>query len=122
MCEEGEEMERAETTRRSVTVRPELNARLREFVAACMRSGIDFDYTKAMNLFAELGNRWLRNSNRSEREKARDLLASYLDYEKLESSEALNDWREYEEFRRWKIAKAHRSADRTSIAVKVKSS
>jgi hypothetical protein len=65
-----------------------------------MRNGIDLDYTKALNLFAQLGEKWLEGSKHSEREKIRELWASCLDYEKLESSEALNDWREYEEFRR----------------------
>jgi hypothetical protein len=105
-------MERTGQARRSVTVRPELNTRLREFVAACLRAGIDLDYTKALNLFAELGEKWLESSNHSEREKLQNVWAAYVDYQKLEASEALNDWREYDEFRQWKLAKARRIASK----------
>ena len=85
-----------------MTITPELNVRLRDFIAACMRHGIDLDYTKALNLFAELGQNWLGQSSKSERERVREIWASYLDYDKLEASETVSDWYEYQEFRRWK--------------------
>jgi len=95
----------SETIRRSVTVRPKLNLRLRDFMAACTRHGIDMDYTTAFNLFAELGARWLEESNREKRQGAKDVFSSYVDYSKLESSETLAYFREFEEFRQWKKAK-----------------
>ncbi len=103
-------MERTSVVRRSVTVRPVVDARLRDFLAACMRYGIDIDYTKALNLFAELGIRWLDSSNRQERKEFSDVWKSYLDYEAIESSEAFEDWVEYEEFRRWKATPKKNSA------------
>ena len=81
-----------------------------------MRNGIDLDYTKALNLFAELGAKWVEGSNHTARAKLSDVWASYLDYSKLESSEALNDWREFEEFRRWKLSKVRRSGGEAQAA------
>ena len=74
-------------------------------MAACMRHGIDIDYTAALNLFAELGEKWLDESPRGEREEYRDVWTKFVNYDELEESEALADWRELEEFRRWKLAK-----------------
>ncbi|MDG6941297.1 MAG: hypothetical protein JRN34_00015 [Nitrososphaerota archaeon] len=102
-------MEEAEQVRRSVTITPELNIRLRDFIAACMRHGIDLDYTKALNLFAELGQNWVEQSSKSERERARETWNAYLDYDKLEASEVVSDWYEYQEFRRWKATARKRS-------------
>lgn len=107
-------MQQEETARRSITIRPELNIRIRDFIAACMRHGIDLDYTKALNLFAELGQGWLEESGRNEREKLRETWSRYLDYDKLEASEAIPDWYEYEEFRRWKAARKARDDTKTN--------
>ncbi len=93
-----------EQVRRSVTISPELNLRIRDFIAACMRRGIDLDYTKALNLFAELGQKWVEESGPSDRAKARKIWELYLNYDKLEASEVISDWYEYQEFRRWKAA------------------
>lgn len=92
-----------------MTVRPELNLRIRDFIAACMRGGIDLDYTKTLNLFAELGQKWLQQSSRSEREKVQEVWNSYLDYGKLEASGVISDWYEYQEFRRWKAVSKKRN-------------
>jgi hypothetical protein len=97
-------VQQEEQVRRSVAIRPELNVRIRDFIAVCMRYGIDLDYTKVLNLFAELGRNWLEQSSRSERETARNIWDRYLDYNKLEASEAISDWYEYQEFRRWKAS------------------
>ena len=97
-------MQQEEQTRRSVTIRPELNVQLRDFVAACIRNGIDLDYTKALNLFAELGQRWLEETGPANWGKARQIWDRYLDFEKFDESEAPNYWYEYQEFRRWKAS------------------
>lgn len=90
--------------RRSVTIRPELDARIRDFISACTRHHIDVDYTGAFNLFAELGGEWLEASSKENREELRDVWAKYLDYEVFEKS-VKSDWVELEEFRKWKRAK-----------------
>ena len=102
----GEKVKGPETIRRSVTIRPELDNRIRDLVAACTRHRINLDYTKALNLLAELGENWLEGSDVEDREKYRDLFQKYLDYDFLEESEVLADWYELEEFRKWKQSKA----------------
>lgn len=88
-------------TRRSVTVNPELNARIHRFIALAGQHGVNLDYTKAINLFGDLGASWLAESTMSEREKQRDTISRYLDYDKMEE-DIMGDWGEFEEFRRWK--------------------
>ncbi|HYB75670.1 MAG TPA: hypothetical protein VEC08_01795 [Nitrososphaerales archaeon] len=102
----GEEVKGPETIRRSVTIRPELDNRIRDLVAACTRHRINLDYIKALNLLAELGENWLEGSDAEDREKYRDLFQKYLDYDFLKESEVLADWYELEEFRKWKQSKA----------------
>ena len=102
----GEKVKESETIRRSVTIRPELDNRVRDLVAACTRHRINLDYTKALNLLAELGENWLEGSDAEDREKYRDLFQKYLDYGFLEESEVFADWYELEEFRKWKQSKA----------------
>lgn len=90
-----------DTIRRSVTIRPELDTRVRDLVAACTRHRINLDYTKAFNLLAELGEHWLETSEESDRGKLRNIWAKYLDYDLFEQS-VMDDWVELEEFRKWK--------------------
>lgn len=96
-----------ETIRRSITINPDLDLRVRDLQAACTRHRIDLDYTKALNMLAELGERWLEDSTPEIREKSKEVLAKYLDYGKFQDS-VMEDWVEMEEFRQWKLAKARR--------------
>lgn len=93
---------RDEVVRRSVTVNPDLNVRISQLRALCLQKGMDLDYTAALNLLAELGERWLETSTKAEREKYRDIWMKYLDFGKFEKS-VISDWMEYEEFRKWKL-------------------
>jgi hypothetical protein len=83
--------------------------RIRDFIAACLRQGIDIDFTKTLNLFAILGAKWLEDSDEESRRQAKEVFSPFLDYQKWESSEALAYFREFEEFRKWKLAKASAS-------------
>jgi hypothetical protein len=103
----GDSVKTVETIRRSVTIKPDLDTRVRDLVAACIRHNVDIDYTKTLNLFAELGERWLEESTVEERRKLREVWSKYLDYDKFEES-VKADWIEMEEFRRWKMAKARK--------------
>lgn len=58
-----------------------------------------------MNLFGEVGALWLAESRMSEREKHRDIISKYIDYDKLEE-DIIVDWGEFEEFRKWKSKKS----------------
>jgi len=78
-------------------------------VAAATRHRINLDYTKALNLLAELGERWLETSKPEDREKYRDVWEKYLDYGEFEES-VMDDWVELEEFRQWKLAKARQDS------------
>jgi len=109
-------MKGAETIRRSVTIRPDLDTRVRDLIAACTRHNISIDYTSALNLFAELGEKWLEESSRDDRAKLRNIWSKYLDYDKFEEA-AKADWIELEEFRQWKQSKGRRDASRKSEAV-----
>lgn len=91
--------------RRSVTVDPQLNERISQLRALCLQHGMDIDYTTALNLLAELGERWLERSSRAERESLREIWDKYLDYDEFEES-VIDDWMEFEEFRKWKLLKA----------------
>jgi len=73
-------------------------------MGACMRRHLDLDYTAALNLFAELGEKWLESSTKEEREGLREVWSRYLDYDVFEES-VKADWVELEEFRRWKQMK-----------------
>lgn len=94
-------MKVTETIRRSVTIRPSVDTRVRDLIAACARYRISMDYTSALNLLAELGENWLENSTRKDRKEAEEIWSRYLDYEKFEKS-VVSDWVELEEFRQWK--------------------
>lgn len=100
----GDEMQLTELNlvRRSVTIDPELNARISQLRALCLQHGMDLDYTTALNLLAELGERWLETSSKSQREGLKQVWDKYLDYEKFENS-VIDDWMEFEEFRKWKL-------------------
>lgn len=97
-------MTETETIRRSVTIRPDLDARIKDLVATCIRYGVDLDYTNAFNLLAELGGHWLESSDQPDREKYRLTLEKYVDYPKFEES-VMDEWFELGEFRKWKLAK-----------------
>ena len=101
-----------EIIRRSVTIKPELDTTIRDFIAACTRHHVDIDYTSALNLFAELGGKWLEASTKEEREKLRGVWAGHLDYDMFEES-IKPDWTELQEFRKWKQAKNRIEAVRT---------
>jgi hypothetical protein len=94
-----------ETVRRSVTVQPDLNDRIGQLRAMCLQNRINLDYTAALNLLAELGERWLETSTREQRETYRDVWARYMSYDEFENS-VIDDWKELEEFRKWKLLKA----------------
>jgi len=95
--------------RRSVTIRPEVDTQVRDMISAATRYRTSLDYTKAINLLAELGGDWLQNSSPDERRKFREVISKYLDYDAFEES-ILDEWAELGEFRRWKEAKARRDA------------
>lgn len=105
-------MKNGESNRRSITVRPEVDERVRDMVSTVMRHGKNFDYTKALNMFAELGGKWLEESSPEERAKLHGVIGKYLDLELFDNS-FVNDWAELAEFRRWKKAKAGRDAAKT---------
>ncbi len=73
-------------------------------MALAGQRGVNLDYTKTMNLFGEVGALWLAESRMSEREKHRDIISKYIDYDRLEEDIAV-DWGEFEEFRKWKSKK-----------------
>lgn len=98
--------------RRTITVRPEVDERVRDMVSTVMRHGKNFDYTKAFNMFAELGGKWLEESGPEERAKFSDVIGKYLDYSLFDNS-FVNDWEELAEFRRWKKVKAERGSSKT---------
>lgn len=85
-----------------MTIQPNLNDRISQLRATCLQHGIDLDYTAALNLLAELGERWLEKSSRLERENQRDVWSKYLDYDKFEEL-VFDDWEELEEFRKWRL-------------------
>lgn len=99
--------------RRSVTMRPEVDRKVRDLMASATRYKTNLDYTKALNLLAELGGSWLENSNSEERQKFRAVISKYIDYDVFENS-VLDEWAEIGEFRRWKDAKARRELKPTS--------
>jgi hypothetical protein len=92
-----------------VTIGSDLNTRIRQFRSIAGQQGVDLDYTKTLNLFAELGSRWLEGSTESERENRRDVFSKYLDYRKLED-DIISDWKEFEEFRKWKAKARNKSS------------
>jgi len=98
-------MKTFEPNRRSITVRPEIDTKVRDMIAAATRYNTSLDYTKAINLLAELGGSWLETSNPDERRRFREVVAKYLDYDVFEKS-VLDEWAELGEFRRWKMAKS----------------
>jgi hypothetical protein len=73
-------------------------------MALAGQCGVNLDYTKTMNLFGEVGALWLAESKMGEREKHRDIISKYIDYDKLEE-DIIVDWGEFEEFRKWKSKK-----------------
>ena len=95
------------SNRRSITIRPEIDTRVRDMVSTAMSHGVNFDYTKALIMLAEIGGKWLEVSGPDERKKFNDVIAKYFDLE-LFDNEFVNDWAEREEFRRWKKVKADR--------------
>ena len=105
----GESMKNGEHSRRSITVRPEVDEQVRDMVSTVMGHGKNFDYTKALNMFAELGGKWLEESSPEERAKLHSVIEKYLDYELFDNS-FVNDWAELAEFRRWKKAKADKDS------------
>ncbi len=108
---------KSDAERRSVTMRPEVDTKVRDMIASATRYKVNLDYTKALNLLAELGGSWLENSSPEERRKSRDVISKYLDYEVFENS-VLDEWAELGEFRRWKVAKARRDAAKVAPASK----
>lgn len=104
--------------RRSVTVRHEVDTKVRDMIASTARYKASLDYTKALNLFAELGGSWLENSGPEEMQKFRGVIGKYLDYDVFEKS-VLNEWAELGEFRRWKDAKTRRDAAKIATAGKI---
>jgi hypothetical protein len=103
----GEKVKEIGAGRRSVTVRPEVDTRVRDMMASATRYKANLDYTKALNLLAELGGIWLESSNPEERERRRDVINKYIDFNVFERS-VLDEWAELGEFRRWKAVKARR--------------
>ena len=91
-----------ENLRRSVTIDPHLDSRISQLRALCIQHGMDMDYTATLNLLAELGEQWLETSSRVEREKQRQIWSKYLNYDEFEDS-VIDDWMEFEEFRKWKL-------------------
>jgi hypothetical protein len=95
-------MKGQDIVRRSVTVNPDLNLRISQLRALCLQNGMDLDYTSALNLLAELGERWLEISTKADREKYREVWSKYVDFDRFERF-IISDWKEYEEFRKWKL-------------------
>jgi hypothetical protein len=109
----GEKVKETSADRRSVTMRPEVDMKVRDMMASSTRYKATLDYTKALNLLAELGAGWLENSNPEERKRFRDVISKYIDYDVFENS-VLDEWAELGEFRLWKAKKARREIKATS--------
>ena len=105
-------MKKTRADRRSVVVKPEVDARVRDMIAAATRYRLNLDYTKALNLLAELGGKWLEDSSPEGRKKFSDVIGKYLDFDVFEKS-VVDEWAELGEFRRWKKAKASLDAAKT---------
>jgi len=108
-----EKVKEASAGRRSVTMRPEVDTKVRDLMASATRYKANLDYTKGLNLLAELGGGWLEKSDPEERKKFRDVISKYINYDVFENS-VLDEWAELGEFRLWKAKKARREMKATS--------
>jgi len=94
--------------RKFIELVPEVDRRIADLVSSCSRFGIEMDYSRSLNLFAELGVRWLEESNRDERKAYGDIFEKHLDFDRFERSGAKGYFFEYGEWHQWKEAARRR--------------
>lgn len=88
-------------TRRTIVVESNLDLRIKELLQAAHRNGVNLEYNTAVNLFAELGEKWLGEAKLGEQDAQYQILSKYLDLDTFKAS-IKNDWLELEEFRNLK--------------------